>query len=463
VGEIATSFGLNAVVGTPAYMAPEQLEGKPVTTAADIYSLGVVLFEMVSGRLPVEASSPVGIALRRIREPAPDVRTLAPEAPKRWAMMVSACLERNPSHRPPGAEAVRQMLLGQAKPRRVRPSRRAVLITSAAAATASLPFLLRTSSRIIPPQAKMHSELGQEFAKRRTKDGLAQAVVEFETAIRIAPDYGDAWAGLADAYSAMANFNFIDPRKGLDKARQAAERAIQLDPESGRAIGAQGYVMSIDLHTWSKAEAYFLKAIRLSPRESVVRLWFGAWLGKRGRFNEALAQIESGLQQEPASFAIHHQKAVELMHARRFPAMLAEAREVVRLQPYEGTAHLTLARALEWSGRYEEALACCVRAESLGSSMAALAARACIMAAAGRQREANNWTDQVYEFWSKTPFETLLLAQLLSRVRGLGEVLTVLDGGYKRGDSTILGAPTSPYFEKWHNEALFQAFVRRLG
>src|ERR1035437_7428001 len=95
-----------------------------------------------------------------------------------------------------------------------RRSRRKVLATAGAAtvaaAGAALVWTLRTPT--VPPEARKHYELGQEFAKHRTHDDLTKAVKEYENAVKIEPTYGDAWAGLADAYSAMANFNFMPAR-----------------------------------------------------------------------------------------------------------------------------------------------------------------------------------------------------------------------------------------------------------
>lgn len=104
----ATQTGM--VLGTPAYMAPEQLAGAPASAAGDLYSLGVVLFELLSSRRPVEAGS-LGEWLRRIsQEPATALLVLRPDLPTALAQVVDQLLERDPARRPARAEQVAQAL-----------------------------------------------------------------------------------------------------------------------------------------------------------------------------------------------------------------------------------------------------------------------------------------------------------------------------------------------------------------
>jgi len=104
----ATQTGM--VLGTPAYMAPEQLAGAPASPAGDLYSLGVVLFELLTCRRPVEASS-LGEWLRRIsQEAATPLLSLRPDLPTDVAQVVDQLLERDPARRPPLAEDLAQAL-----------------------------------------------------------------------------------------------------------------------------------------------------------------------------------------------------------------------------------------------------------------------------------------------------------------------------------------------------------------
>jgi eukaryotic-like serine/threonine-protein kinase len=87
------------VVGTPRYLAPEQAVGSPVSPATDVYALGAVMFEMLTGRPPVVAESMVAAAMVQQSQPAPDVRSLRPEVPAALAVLVARALERAPGDR----------------------------------------------------------------------------------------------------------------------------------------------------------------------------------------------------------------------------------------------------------------------------------------------------------------------------------------------------------------------------
>jgi serine/threonine protein kinase/tetratricopeptide (TPR) repeat protein len=87
------------VVGTPAYMAPEQVEGKPVTAAADLYSLGIVIYEMVTGQRPFTGGSAMSVALKRLQAPPAPPTTLVPDLDPRWERAILRCLEREPERR----------------------------------------------------------------------------------------------------------------------------------------------------------------------------------------------------------------------------------------------------------------------------------------------------------------------------------------------------------------------------
>ena len=94
------------VVGTPQYMAPERLRGDSATASADLYALGIVLFEMVTGKTPFIADSPMAFALCHLEKAPMKARELVPECPAALDQLISDLLEKDPAKRPVDAHSV---------------------------------------------------------------------------------------------------------------------------------------------------------------------------------------------------------------------------------------------------------------------------------------------------------------------------------------------------------------------
>lgn len=127
-GGVLTDFGIakllaqatastSGVIGTPNYMAPEVLKGHPATSAADIYGFGVMLYQILTGRLPFEGDTPNAVAYQHANEPPPDPRGINPEVPKQTASLLFQMLAKNPRERPAGAERLLRGLLASLEER----------------------------------------------------------------------------------------------------------------------------------------------------------------------------------------------------------------------------------------------------------------------------------------------------------------------------------------------------------
>lgn len=97
--EPGVSLTGSMLVGTPAYISPEQARGEKATYRSDQYSLGIVLYELTTGKLPFEAESPIAVALKHINEPLPAARQASPNVPKLVERVILKATAKDPRHR----------------------------------------------------------------------------------------------------------------------------------------------------------------------------------------------------------------------------------------------------------------------------------------------------------------------------------------------------------------------------
>lgn len=103
-----TATGL--IMGTPEYMAPEQVEGKRVDERADIYSLGIILYELFTGRVPFTGDSAIAVGFKQMKEEPPAPRTIAPHLPAEIEAIILKCLQKDALDRYPSVTQVKQEL-----------------------------------------------------------------------------------------------------------------------------------------------------------------------------------------------------------------------------------------------------------------------------------------------------------------------------------------------------------------
>jgi serine/threonine-protein kinase len=107
----ATLTGVGVAIGTPQFMSPEQAAGeREIDGRSDLYSLGIVTYQMLVGELPFTAPTVAGILMKQITEPAPDLRLRRSDIPEDLALAVLRCLEKDPENRWPTADALRRAL-----------------------------------------------------------------------------------------------------------------------------------------------------------------------------------------------------------------------------------------------------------------------------------------------------------------------------------------------------------------
>ncbi len=199
---------------------------------------------------------------------------------------------------------------------------------------------------------------GRYFWNQRTGESLHKAIEFFQRALDRDPKYVLAWVGLADVYNVIpfypgAGMSFLEANP---KARQAAERALQLDDSLAEAHSAVGAVLA-NQREWSVAEREFKRAIELNPQYATAHYFYG-WLvlAPTGRVDEGIAEVKRSLEIDPLALIANSNLGRLYTYQRQYDRALQQYRRTLEIEPSFGHAHLRIVELHESNGMYEQAI-----------------------------------------------------------------------------------------------------------
>jgi tetratricopeptide (TPR) repeat protein len=374
------------VLGTPLYMAPEQLLGAEVTPATDVYALGVVLYEMLTGARPFAASTPLSAAARRLTEEAAPLPRDRPGLDRRWRDTVARCLERDPRDRFASAAEVAASLTGErvtapsgkrARARRRRLAGAAVAVALIPAAIYVLPDLV---ARLAPATGRLPSTAARPVV-------AVLGIAGDDTAVRVASGIraSERWRRESAAERLAAELEAGDsilalPRdRSIEVLRETATSIADLRPANiprlGRALGASyvvvgelsaleraggsGYRLDVRLHDAERG-ALVSEVTELGPELELDGMVERASLRLREALGAAAPTAEdrrAALAKLPQSAAAERAYTLGLERLRAWDAAAARAHleQAIAAEPGYALAHLRLAEAWQMLGFEGEA------------------------------------------------------------------------------------------------------------
>jgi tetratricopeptide (TPR) repeat protein len=258
---------------------------------------------------------------------------------------------------------------------------------------------------------------GRYQLDRQTEASLRQSVDSFQQAIADDPGFAAAFSGLADAYNQLAQYGYVPPREGMEKARHAAQQALAIDPQLAEGHVSMAAIMEAYDWNWAAAEREYRRAIELNPALPAAHLWYGMFLRDQGRVNEALPELRRAEQLEPLSVLGNVNLAYGLLAAGDSSAALEPALRAVELDPETPTAGLLLAsvyRSRSDATRADQALADASR--HTDGNPHALSVLACIYAKLGRRADSLRLLHQVEQMAAQryvSPFDLGNISLLL--------------------------------------------------
>jgi serine/threonine protein kinase/Tfp pilus assembly protein PilF len=616
--------GAGVMIGTPEYMSPEQVEGKEIDQRSDIYSLGIILYEMVTGRVPFEGETFFTVGMKHKSEMPQDPMELSTQISDDLSRVILRCLEKDKEMRYQSADELRAELerLEQGLPtiERFEPRRKpltsreitvqfnlrklllpvlavlaivvigliiwspwsqkeSVPILGDKLSIAVLPFydlspqkdqeyfcdgmaaeLINRLTKIeklrVPAQASSFSfkgkkldvqEIGEKlnvesvltgslrksenrlritielvkvsdgypiwsekyernmedifalqdeislsvvdnlriqllgdekaelrmrqtqnpeaynlflkglyFWNKRTEDNIRKAIDCFEQAIQLDPNYALAYARLADSYGLLPFYTSVLPKEAFEKARSAAEKALNIDGTLAEAHSALGFIKMYYDWDWEAAETELKRAVQSKPSYVTAHHWYAEYLSWMGRHEEAIAEISRAQKIDPLSLLINYMKAYVFFYAHQYESSIEQCRKTLELDPNFRMPYVGLGRAYLAKGMYEEAIVAFQKEgdrDYLGFAYAL----------ADKKEKALAILEEMKERWKRGDIHALPIAKVYVALGEEKLALDWLEKSLERREPRMVMLKVDPRFDPLRSDPRFKALLKKMN
>ncbi len=327
---------------------------------------------------------------------------------------------------------------------------------------------VRSASAGRTPVARaVHPDAHQAYLKGRYRwhtrrwDELQSAIGDFERAISIEPEYGLAYAALADLYLVLPLLGSVTQEDAYPRASAAAEKALKLDPGLAEAHNSNAYVKLYLDWDFDGAERGFRRALELNPSYATAHQWYAELLSFQGRREEAIAEMRIALDLDPLAAVMHHQAGQTYQQARQYDQAIQEYRNAIALDPqFTGASSMFMSFAYWRKGMLEPA------AEKMGLVFRHDAESAKVVSGLARpsavkdMREYNRKQLEVARFFPRPAYYYGLFHAALD---DNAQAFYWLEKAYERRDETILYIKVDPEWDRFRANERFVAIVRKVG
>ncbi|MFB3814036.1 MAG: protein kinase [Terriglobales bacterium] len=296
-----------------------------------------------------------------------------------------------------------------------------------------------------------------------TEDGFKKAADYFRQAVQKDPKFALANAGLADTYTLLGDLGYLPPADAWQNARAAATEALRLDDSLAEAHTSLALVNEYYDWNWAAAEKEFKRALQINPNLATAHHWYGEFLTKTGRFDEAAAELRKAQELDPMSLMINTTLGWHAFVTHRHDRAIEQLKKTLDMDPSFVPAQRALEAVYAVDGMYEQAMAERQKVLTLAGHPELAAALGEEYAASGYRGVLQSWLDGLKEISKRGYVPPYSMAQACALLDRKQEALAWLEKAYEQRDSKLTTLKVEPAFDELRSDSRLLNLLKKLG
>jgi serine/threonine protein kinase/tetratricopeptide (TPR) repeat protein len=298
---------------------------------------------------------------------------------------------------------------------------------------------------------------------RWTEDGFKKAIENYQSAVEKDASYAVAYTGLADSYILLSDLGYMASSDAWPKAKDAAASALAKDASLSEAYTSAALVKELFDWDWSGAEKEFQRAIELNPNSAVAHHWYGEFLAKMGRFEEAGQKLQRAQELDRLSPMINGTLGWLYFVQHENERATQQLQKTLAMDPNFAPARRTLEIVYSQRGMTREALGEWQKALTLSGNPELAASLETDFASTGYQGLLRDWMEGMKQVAKDRYVSPYSIAQSHARLGEMSPALEWLTKALEQRDSRMVALKVDPCFDALRSDPKFQALIKRVG
>jgi TolB-like protein/DNA-binding winged helix-turn-helix (wHTH) protein/Tfp pilus assembly protein PilF len=330
--------------------------------------------------------------------------------------------------------------------------------------------LTKEEKRLLAKRYTDNTQAYQDYLRGRfywskwTKESLQKAIENFEQALAKDKDYALAYGGLADSYGVLGYLNILPPKEAYPKSKEAALKALELDPAIGESYVALAQSKLFYEWDFAGAEKDLQRAITLSPNYADGHSLYGTYLTAVGRLDEALAERKRAAEIDPVNSFTVNAVGWVYFYKRDYDQALEWHKKAIELDASFAIPHQDVGNACYQKGMYTEAVDEYLKQQTLsGASALEIEALRQAFHSSGVQGYWKKELELANQQMKQGHVRNWRMVRIYTYIGDNDRIFEYLEKAYAERESLLIFLNVNPVFANLHSDKRFQNLIQRIG